>query len=381
MHLRSFGGGIFLALVLFFPFMVRAEGLDPALQAVVWVQCGNRQGSGSVINGEKGYVLTDAHVVTNVNTGKSAVSCTVAFMNLVTAKPSYFYEAAILKQVFDDAKSRDFAILQIGRQLTEQGLPRPFPSLKTNEFPFIGQQIGVYGFSQGGDHLITRSGVIQKFLNGFIETDAEISPGDSGGAALDKNFRLVGIPNRIITMTSEVDKTLRVAYELEDIRMVMTWLDTFGINDHDQYFTHEDYNRYHQNAVFISDADLDCQYLARTTLSTTVYCLMNGGNRMIFPNDATFLSWFPNFNGVVLSDPKGVSDYPPDRNVTFKPGTLVKSQTAPQVYVVVDSFGTLRWIPSEQKATQLWGPSWAALVKDIPDEFWTNYTVGQSIDG
>ena len=42
------------------------------------------------------------------------------------------------------------------------------------------------------------------------------------------------------------------------------------------------------------------------------------------------------------------------RNVTYRPGTLVKSATGPSVFVVVDSFGTMRWIPTEEKARSLW---------------------------
>ncbi|MBM3204904.1 trypsin-like peptidase domain-containing protein [Candidatus Uhrbacteria bacterium] len=354
--------------------------IDPRLQAVVWVQCANRQGSGTVIHGDKGYVLTDAHVVIDIKTKKEPAHCTVGFIDVTTGVPTFFYQAAIKQYVFLESKSKDFAILQIGISLGPRGLPKPFPFLKSNEFTVPGESITVHGFSQGGAKLVSRSGTIEKFQNGFIQTDAEISPGDSGGAALDQHFRIIGIPNRIVTLTSDLDRSVTVAYELEDIRMVMTWMDTYGVNAHDEFFVHEDYQRYHQNAVFITSSELDCQYVARNPIETTVYCLMNGGDRMVFPNDATFLSWFPDFSGVDLVSADTIAEYPLNRNVTHTPGTLIKSATSAQVYVVVDSFGTLRWIPTEEKAKQLWGPGWAGFVKDIPDEFWTNYTVGQPLD-
>jgi len=352
--------------------------VDPALQAVVRVDCAGRQGSGSVINGDVGYVLTDAHVAIDIHTKKPADSCLVSFIQSATGVPTYFFRAAILKYIFDEQRNEDFAILQIGEQTSAETISKPFPFLKTNEFSVVGEGLSLHGFSQGGERLISRSGVIQKFEHGFIQTDAEISPGDSGGAALDGNDRLIGIPTRIVTLTN--GDSIIVNYELQDIRAVMNWLDTYGPNEHDKYFIHEDYQRYHQSAAFIASADLDCEYTARTVLTPTVYCLMTTGDRLVFPNDATFFSWYADYSPVIMVTPDSVNEYPIIRNATYKPGSLVKSQTMAAVYVVVDSFGTLRWIPSEEKAKNLWGPNWAALIKDIPDEFWTNYTLGQPLD-
>jgi hypothetical protein len=50
------------------------------------------------------------------------------------------------------------------------------------------------------------------------------------------------------------------------------------------------------------------------------------------------------------------------------------------VYVVVDVFGTMRHVPSEEKAIELWGENWAGLVHDVPDVFFTNYTVGPPLE-
>jgi hypothetical protein len=40
----------------------------------------------------------------------------------------------------------------------------------------------------------------------------------------------------------------------------------------------------------------------------------------------------------------------------------------------------MRWIPTEEKARTLWGANWAGLVKDIPDEFFGNYTIGEALE-
>lgn len=353
------------------------------VQAVVWVHCGDRQGSGTVINGDQGYVLTSGHVAADVTTGTPmlASSCEVGFLEDPTADPRYYYRASITRFVFNRELGQDFAILQIGEQLSPRGIPRPFPFLKTNEFPAVGDAVQVLGFSDRSTRLVYRTGTIEDFLYGYIKTTAQINPGDSGGPGLDVNNNIIGMATRIVTVVDRDTQKEVISYELVDIRAVMTWLDTFGTNEEDKFFTHSDPVRYHQTAVFINQSDLGCTNLARTQVSPTVYCTMPNDKRLAFPNDDTFLSWFPNFDNVLRVTPTDIAPFTLTGNVTYKPGTLVKSATAPMVYLVVDSFGTLRWIPTEAKAIQLWGPSWASLVHDIPDEFWTNYTMGQPLDG
>ncbi len=349
-------------------------------QAVVWVQCDRRQGSGTVIQGDRGYVLTNAHVAMNIETGVPAKDCLVGFLEDPQKPPFYFYKATVNRSVYQPEKSRDFAILQIGEPVSETVLPLPFPALPTEEFSALGDQVQTFGYSGSGNQLVTSHGIIQGFLDGFIETTAEIAPGDSGGAAVDAKFHLIGIPTRVVTITYESGKKASITNELVDIRAVMTWLDTYGTNEHDRFFTHDNYFRYHQNAVFINQQDLGCTYIARTRVSPTVYCLLPGTERLSFPTTETFFSWYPNFDSIINVAPTALTNYTLLRNVTFKSGSLVKSATSPRVYVVVDGFGTMRWVPTEVKARTLWGPSWSSLVHDIPDEFFTNYTIGQPLE-
>lgn len=363
------------------PAAVHAQTPPPldVQQAVVYVVCGNRQGSGTVINGQDGYVLTNAHVVVDLSLKQPANSCTIGFIEAVGANASLFYAADVVRWTYDEERNQDFAILQIGNQITRRGLSRPFPSLKTNEFSAINDPVSVLGYSNNDRTLSITNGAITSFERGFIHTTAKISPGDSGGAGLDQNFHLIGSPTRIVYTQTDTGAQAET-YELVDIRAVMNWLDTFGLNEHDKYFTHNDYTRYHQNAVFISQSDLGCEYVARTRLSSTVYCALPEGTRQVFPNDETYFSWFPDFKNVIIATLESIAQYRLTKNVTFKPGSLIKSATSPSVYVVVDGFGTIRHITSEARAIQLWGPSWASLVRDIPDEFWTNYAIGQPLE-
>jgi len=240
--------------------------------------------------------------------------------------------------------------------------------------------VTVVGFSGPDAEREIRAGAIEKFEDGFIQVTAPINFGDSGGATLEAQNNLIGMPTEIVTYTSDDGTSQTTTYQVVDIRAVMIWLDTYGLNESDKFFTHADPARYHQNAIFINQTNLGCDYLARTPIESTVYCLEPGGTRMIFPTEATFLSWFPGFQHIALVSVHSVAQYELSRNVTFKPGTLVKSATSPKVYVVVDAFGTMRWIPSEARAIQLWGPNWASFVHDIPDEFFLNYAIGQPLD-
>jgi hypothetical protein len=333
------------------------------------------------VNGVEGYVLTAGHVVLDLDLATPmADDCIVAFAD-GQGRPRYQYQTSFVRAVFNEKLNQDFAILKIGNAIGTDHLTRPFPFLETNEFSSKGDAVYVLGYPGPLDQFEMTSGVITDYVDGFIDTTAEIAPGNSGGTGIDDRGRLIGVPTRIVTtFVGTSGQSDVVSYQLVDIRAVMNWLDTFALNEHDRFFTHTDYVHYHRSAVFITQQNLGCLDVARTAAVSSVYCLIGDGTRLAFPTDTTYFSWFPDFSQVVMASADRIAGDRLVRNVTFKPGTLVKLRTAPQVYVVVDAFGTLRWIPTEQKAIDLWGPAWAGLVFDIPDEFWTNYTIGQPLE-
>jgi hypothetical protein len=347
------------------------------VQAIVQVRCEDRQGSGTVINSEQGYVLTNAHVVSDLTTQRQSSDCVVAFPNRENTALEFLYRANIVRAIFNERRNQDFAILRIGEPLSPRKLDR-FPAIQIDEFPIVGQEVRVFSYPRASTRLVESRGIIQSFEDGFIRTTAEIAPGSSGGAGLDRQFHLIGIPTRIVISRTEGARTAQ--FDLVDIRAVITWLDTFGPNEHDLFFTHADSDRYHRNAVSIEQASLGCEALVRTQTASTLYCLTPSGRRLVFPNEETFLSWFSDFSGVQFIRLTDIATFPLTRNVTFKPGTLVKSTTLPRVYVVIDTLGTMRWVPTEERARELWGQNWASLVRDIPDEFFSNYTIGQPLE-
>ncbi|MDD4333071.1 MAG: hypothetical protein PHT51_03070, partial [Patescibacteria group bacterium] len=107
----------------------------------------------------------------------------------------------------------------------------------------------------------------------------------------------------------------------------------------------------------------------------SVYYLGADGKRYVFPNEATYMSWYSDFSGVVTIPQSELESYPLGANVVMRAGTkLAKITTDPKVYAVLPN-GKLLWIPSEDVAKTLYGNDWAKRVVDVPDAFFTNYTV------
>lgn len=108
---------------------------------------------------------------------------------------------------------------------------------------------------------------------------------------------------------------------------------------------------------------------------SSVYYLGADSKRYVFPNEQTYFSWYNDFSGVVTVPQSELESYSLGANVTIRPGTkLVKITTDPKVYAV-ESDGTLVHVPSEATAIALYGANWAQRVIDVPDAFFTNYTV------
>ncbi|MCX6746394.1 MAG: hypothetical protein NTX00_05310 [Candidatus Parcubacteria bacterium] len=126
------------------------------------------------------------------------------------------------------------------------------------------------------------------------------------------------------------------------------------------------------NGVSIGD-------LLKDAASKTVYAVGNEGKRHVFPNAATFFTWFKDFSMIKTVSDNILSQLPMDSNVTVRPGTkLVKIQTDPNVYTV-EPGGIIRAIKSEAIARELYGTDWAKKVLDVPDSFFVNYVKGSDI--
>lgn len=116
---------------------------------------------------------------------------------------------------------------------------------------------------------------------------------------------------------------------------------------------------------------------------TTVYYMGADGYRYVFPDQKTYMTWYPDFSGVkTITDAElaAIPMKPITGNVTYRPGVkMVKITTDPKVYAV-GANGTLRWITTADIAVCLYGANWGTLVQDVPDSFFVNYTTGAAIN-
>lgn len=111
---------------------------------------------------------------------------------------------------------------------------------------------------------------------------------------------------------------------------------------------------------------------------SSVYYLGADSKRYVFPNESTYFSWYSDFSSVVTIPQSELESYSLGANVVIRPGTkLVKITTDPKVYAVEDD-GVLTWVPDETTAIALFGADWAGRVIDVPDAFFTNYTVSDT---
>ncbi len=144
------------------------------------------QGSGFVIDGERGYILTNAHVV------KGAQRVAVSL-----------------------ADGREFEAEVVGLDpLTEVAVVRvpgkdlPEATLGTTEGLAIGSWVIAIGNPFGFENSVTVgvlsakereiSGPNNIVLQDLLQTDASINRGNSGGALVDLNGRVVGMPTAVI---------------------------------------------------------------------------------------------------------------------------------------------------------------------------------------
>lgn len=119
--------------------------------------------------------------------------------------------------------------------------------------------------------------------------------------------------------------------------------------------------------------------LIKGTSLSTVYYYGYDGMRYTFPNEKTYMTWYTDFSGVSTISDSALADLSLAGNVVYRPGSYwVKVQSDDKVYAV-STDGSIHWIESETVASDFAGSSWASRVQDVPDVFFTDYTVGSSL--
>ena len=142
-------------------------------------------GSGVIINASKGYILTNSHVI------DGADEITITLTDRRTA------DATV---VGSDPKT-DIALLKIDlRGLTDVNLADS-DKVKVGDYVIaIGNAFGIgQTVTTGIVSALGRSSASQGEYQDFIQTDAAINKGNSGGALINSKGELVGINSRILS--------------------------------------------------------------------------------------------------------------------------------------------------------------------------------------
>ena len=189
------------------PEPLATEGLEPlerAAAAVVDLYAGNSQGSGTFLSRD-GWILTNAHVVSDY-ADRPMPDVVVALPSRLDLPPVETFRARVVE--FD--RRLDLALLHVESGFYGQPLPDGyrFPSVEVaRERPRLAHPIWVLGYpwigGSGGRVSVTLTGgVICGFDHtggtSLIKTDAEVSEGNSGGAAVDAQGRLLGVPTSVM---------------------------------------------------------------------------------------------------------------------------------------------------------------------------------------
>ncbi len=156
--------------------------IESAIKGVVTIRTDSGQGTGFMVT-DDGYIVTNAHVLAD-DGGKLASGIKAITYNQGTISADFvgydgLLDLAILKIPGDFSYLRldDSDGIQIGEKVIAIGNP-------------LGLQFSV---SQGIVSAVHRTG--SNGINGYIQTDAALNPGNSGGPLINKEGKVIGINN------------------------------------------------------------------------------------------------------------------------------------------------------------------------------------------
>ena len=141
---------------------------------------GSHSGAGFLIDSERGWIATNAHV-----SSRNPASVEIAF------KDKSFVDAKLL---FVD-RYLDLAVLEVSREKIPASANQA--DLECDDWPEVGGKVGAYGHPLSLDFSVTTgivSGLRYRHNRYWLQTDAAINKGNSGGPLIDiKSGDVVGI--------------------------------------------------------------------------------------------------------------------------------------------------------------------------------------------
>lgn len=151
--------------------------IEDAVKSVITVRTNVGQGTGFIIT-DKGYFVTNAHVLSGANTVQAIT-----------------YEQGSLPAEFIGFDSElDIALLKINGDFKELKLENSNNAQIGEKVIAIGNPLGLqFSVSEGIISAVERPG--PNGIEAYIQTDAALNPGNSGGPLITKEGKVIGINN------------------------------------------------------------------------------------------------------------------------------------------------------------------------------------------
>lgn len=120
--------------------------------------------------------------------------------------------------------------------------------------------------------------------------------------------------------------------------------------------------------------------LMRSESSTAVYYLGEDEMRYVFPDDATYFSWYTDFDDVQWVSNETLNLYPLGGIVMHQPGSSLLSIASNNTYYAIEHGGILRPLASADIAAELYGMEYKEFVTELPETFFGHYTLGSVVE-
>jgi len=182
--------------------------IEDAVPSVVTIRTNVAQGTGFIIN-EEGYLVTNAHVLTSANQ-VSAITSNKQILSANLIGYDSNLDVALLKIPgnYDKLELANSDNIQTGEKVIAIGNP-------------LGLQFSV---SEGIVSAVHRPGINNQEI--YIQTDAALNPGNSGGPLINKKGEVIGINNFKIGSS----EGLSFALESNSLREAINEISSLALN-------------------------------------------------------------------------------------------------------------------------------------------------------
>ena len=189
---------------------IACTGLISARSSIDSSSQGTRPRGSAVVVRSDGVVVTNYHVITNPRTGRSYDEI---FLTLSSDGDTGSSSARYRLRPLLINKEYDLALLRVDSDATGNPIPKAFtfPSIEMGDSRKIRllEDLFIVGFPEkGGSSITINRGVVEgrDILANWIKTDARVIHGNSGGAAVNSEGRLIGIPTKVVADEQPIDR-------------------------------------------------------------------------------------------------------------------------------------------------------------------------------